>query len=244
MNSSFDFNPFKSNNKNFILKSLPVFIFIVIPISTYYLILNKSSVLFPIKEVYIDGDLKYLDQDQLKADIASYTKTGFFTIDLKKISQLLQDDHWVSEVSVRRIWPSSVLVKIKERTPKAKLNKNSFFDEKGDIFKPLYIPNIDILQIHDLSGDPEKLFFIANQVNGKFIENGLFLKGITKTKLGIIELELSDFKQIILGEEQNFQDNLVRFLNSYQAVLKSFWFKVTKVDLRYIDGFAVRFDEN
>ena len=244
MNSSFDFNPFKTNNKNFILKSLSVFIFIMIPISTYYLILNKSSVLFPIKEVYIDGDLKYLDQDQLKADIASYTKTGFFTIDLKKISQLLQDDHWVSEVSVRRIWPSSVLVKIKERTPKAKLNKNSFFDEKGDIFKPLYIPNIDILQIHDLSGDPEKLFFIANQVNGKFIENGLFLKGITKTKLGIIELELSDFKQIILGEEQNFQDNLVRFLNSYQAVLKSFWFKVTKVDLRYIDGFAVRFDEN
>ena len=212
MNSSFDFNPFKTNNKNFILKSLSVFIFIMIPISTYYLILNKSSVLFPIKEVYIDGDLKYLDQDQLKADIASYTKTGFFTIDLKKISQLLQDDHWVSEVSVRRIWPSSVLVKIKERTPKAKLNKNSFFDEKGDIFKPLYIPNIDILQIHDLSGDPEKLFFIANQVNGKFIENGLFLKGITKTKLGIIELELSDFKQIILGEEQNFQDNLVRFL--------------------------------
>jgi len=244
MNSSFDFNPFKSNNKNFILKSLPVFIFIVIPISTYYLILNKSSVLFPIKEVYIDGDLKYLDQDQLKADIASYTKTGFFTIDLKKISQLLQDDHWVSEVSVRRIWPSSVLVKIKERTPKAKLNKNSFFDEKGDIFKPLHIPNIDILQIHDLSDDPEKLFFIANQVNGKFIENGLFLKGITKTKLGIIELELTDFKQIILGEEQNFQDNLARFLNSYQAVLKSFWFKVTKVDLRYIDGFAVRFNEN
>ena len=72
---------------------------------------------------------------------------------------------------------------------------------------------------------------MANQINGKFIENGLFLKGITKTKLGIIKLELSDLKQIILGEEHNFQDNLVRFLNSYQAVLKSFWFKVAEVDL-------------
>ena len=244
MNSRFDFNPFKLNGKNSIFKSLSVFIFIMIPILAYYLILSESSNLFPIKEVYIDGDLKYLDQEQLKQDIANYTKKGFFQIDLKKISQLLQDDRWVSEVSVRRIWPSSVLVKIKERTPKAKLNKNSFFDEKGNIFKPLYIPNINILQIEDLSGDPENLFFIANQINKKFRENGLFLKGLKKTKLGIIKLELSDFKEVILGDELNFEDNLARFLNSYQLVLKSLWFKIAKVDLRYVDGFAVRFEKN
>ncbi len=244
MNRRFDFNPFESNGKNSIFKSLSVFIFIMIPISAYYLILSESSNLFPIKEVYIDGDLKYLDQKQLKQDIASYTQKGFFQIDLKKISQLLQDDRWVSEVSVRRIWPSSVLVKIKERTPKAKLNKNSFFDEKGNIFKPLYIPNINILQIEDLSGDPEKLFFIANHINKKFIENGLFLKRLKKTKLGIIKLELSDFKEVILGDELNFEDNLARFLNGYQLVLESLWFKVAKVDLRYVDGFAVRFEKN
>ena len=244
MNSSFDLSPFKTDKRNSILKSLSVLIFIMISISTYYFILSKGSDLFPIKEVYIDGDLKYLDQEQLKKDIASYTKTGFFHVDLKKISKFLQDDHWVSEVSVRRIWPSSVLVKIKERTPKAKLNENRFFDEQGNIFKPSYIPDIDILQIDDLSGNPGKLFFIAKQIDDKFVENGLFLKGLKRTKLGIIKLELSDFKEVVLGHEHNFQDNLARFLNSYQLVLKSLWFKIAAVDLRYINGIAVRFEEN
>ena len=62
MNSRPDFNPFELNGKNSIFKSLLVFIFIMIPILAYYLILSESSNLFPIKEVYIDGDLKYLDQ--------------------------------------------------------------------------------------------------------------------------------------------------------------------------------------
>lgn len=244
MSHSFDVNSFKVDGNNSIFKNLLVFVFIMIPILLSYLVLTKNSNLFPIKEVYIDGDLKYLNQEQLKLDIARYTSTGFFQIELKKISQLLQNDHWVSEVSVRKIWPSSVLVKIKERTPMAKLNKDRFFDEKGNIFDPLFVPLIDILQINDLSGDPEKLFLIANQINEKFTENGLSLKGLKKTKLGIIKIELNDSKEVVLGYEDNFENNLVRFIGSYQSVLKPLWFKIAKVDLRYVDGFAVRFEKD
>ncbi|MEC8561005.1 MAG: FtsQ-type POTRA domain-containing protein [Pseudomonadota bacterium] len=244
MSHSFDVNPFKVDGNYLIFKNLLVFVFILTSILVSYLILIKNSNLFPIKEVYIDGDLKYLDQEKLKVDIARYTTTGFFQIELKKISQLLQDDHWVSEVSVRKIWPSSVLVKIRERTPMAKLNKDRFFDEQGNIFQPLFVPPIDILQIDDLSGDPKALFFIANQINEKFVENGLSLKGLKKTKLGIIKAELADSKEVVLGYEDNFQDNLVRFTNSYQSVLKPLWFKIAKVDLRHGDGFAVRFEKN
>ncbi len=244
MSNSFDVNSFKVDGNYSIFKNLLVFVFITIILLFSYLILTKNSNLFPITEVYIDGDLKYLNQEQLKIDIARYTTAGFFQIKLKKISQLLQNDHWVSEVSVRKIWPSSVLVKIKERNPMAKLNKDRFFDENGNIFAPLFVPRIDILQIDDLSGDPEKLFFIANQINKKFTENRLLLKGLKKTKLGIIKIELNDSKEVVFGYEDNFQDNLVRFIDSYQSILKPLWFKIAKVDLRYVNGFAVRFEEN
>ena len=69
----------------------------------------------------------------------------------------------------------------------AKLNKDRFLT-KGNIFQPLFVPPIDILQIDDLSGDPKALFFIANQINEKFVENGLSLKGLKKTKLELSKL--------------------------------------------------------
>ena len=77
MSHSFDVNSFKVDGDNFVFKNLLVFIFIMASISVSYFILTKNSNLFPIKEVYIDGDLKYLDQEQLKVDIARYTTAGF-----------------------------------------------------------------------------------------------------------------------------------------------------------------------
>ena len=63
MSHSFDVNPFKIDGNYLIFKNLLVVVFILTSILVSYLILIKNSNLFPIKEVYIDGDLKYLDQE-------------------------------------------------------------------------------------------------------------------------------------------------------------------------------------
>ena len=205
-----------------------------------FLLLDETN-FFPIKKVYINGDLNYLDQNQLKSDIAKYTNQGFFQIDLNKISESLQLDQWVSEVSVSKIWPSSILVKIKERLPIAKLNKDYFFDEKGEIFQPSFVPNVELLQISDLSNKPNNLFKVMHQVNLNLVKEGLFLDSLHKTKLGTIQLTLSDGKKVVLGNEEVFETNLNRLLISYKTFLKDLWLNIESVDLRYSNGLAVRF---
>ena len=125
--------------------------------------------------------------------------------------------------------------------PIAKLNKDYFFDEKGEIFQPSFVPNVELLQISDLSNKPNNLFKVMHQVNLNLVKEGLFLDSLHKTKLGTIQLTLSDGKKVVLGNEEVFETNLNRLLISYKTFLKDLWLNIESIDLRYSNGLAVRF---
>ena len=119
-----------------------------------------------------------------------------------------------------------------------------FFDEQGVIFEPKFVPNIDILKIQDFSGNPQNTFNISQKLNSDLQRKGLILDNIEKSKLGIIRFKLSDAKEVVLGNENDFERNVRRFLKCYEIFLNTSWHEIEKIDLRYSDGFAVRFNEN
>ena len=80
-----------------------------------------------------------------------------------------------------------------------------------------------------------------HQVNLNLVKEGLFLDSLHKTKLGTIQLTLSDGKKVVLGNEEVFETNLNRLLISYKTFLKDLWLNIESIDLRYSNGLAVRF---
>jgi cell division septal protein FtsQ len=61
------------------------------------------------------------------------------SLKLRRIAELLAKNPWIEEVKVRRYFPGTLRVEVKEREPMAVLNMGYLYyiDGQGDIFKPL-----------------------------------------------------------------------------------------------------------
>ncbi len=60
-------------------------------------------------------------------------------LNLRHVGELLEKNPWVEEVSIRRYFPHTLSVEIKEREPEAIVNMGYLYymDRHGDLFKPL-----------------------------------------------------------------------------------------------------------
>lgn len=97
-----------------------------------------ASDLFRINQVEVAGNTR-LSKDQIVAlsDIEYGVNT--FNLDLDMIGHKIEENPWIEEARVQRIFPRKVLVTLKERTPVAIINLGYLYylDNQGEIFKVL-----------------------------------------------------------------------------------------------------------
>ena len=198
-----------------------------------------KSASLPIKYVRTEGVFQYLSKNEIKTVLQPLVMTGFFDADMQAIHAAVSTLPWVDTVTVKRIWPDAIDIKIREKNPYARWGKNSLITEQGVIFTP---KNIEQFQNLTLVTGPE-----LQQV--KVLE---IMKGI-KTALADQSMELAEFNvndrwawkiklatglEILLGRNEQLK-KLQRFLKTL-AVLKQEQVDVMAVvDLRYPNGYAV-----
>jgi len=73
---------------------------------------------FQIKEVKVEGNER-LSQEDIVKDLRLPPRASLLTIDLAGIGRNLRENPWIKVASLRRQLPSTLVVKVKERTPLA-----------------------------------------------------------------------------------------------------------------------------
>jgi len=113
-------------------------------------------------------------------------------------------------------------------------------NEEGEFFGAAYEDYLPIIY-----GPKEKLpyitskFFIFNEIlHAEFIK----IHKITYTRKDDWVINTSDGMIIKLNDDKS-DDVLKRFVDNFQTVLKSMNKRITSVDLRYRDGFAISSDK-
>ena len=94
----------------------------------------KSSL--PIKYVRTEGVFQHLSKDEVKAVLQPLVMTGFFDADMQAIHSAVSTLPWVDTVTVKRIWPDAIDIKVREKKPYARWGANSLITENGVIFTP------------------------------------------------------------------------------------------------------------
>lgn len=112
--------------------------FVMITALATYLYFEKSDTLF-VKNVTVLGQLKHLLADDVIKISGLKNRDKLFDIDLDKTSQNINRHPWIAEVQVRREFPHTVQIHVKERTAQAVLLINSFYlvDSSGRVFKKM-----------------------------------------------------------------------------------------------------------
>ncbi len=203
---------------------------------------DKNDV--PINEVVLHGNLSYIDRTQLTNKIEQQLEGSFFTLEVAKLQNKLEENPWIYGVSIRKEWPRKIHVFVVEQDVYAVWNNDLLLNKFGDVF---YADGIEV------SKDLPRLY--GPEGNEKDV-----LKGYIQMQ-HLLDLHQFKISELVLSERYAWQlwlekgihlnlgrsdkmKRVQRFVDLYPLLSEYGDKEIARIDLRYDIGLAVSWRQN
>ncbi len=90
---------------------------------------------FPIEQVEVHGQFRHVDGAEVKKAVEGSLDGNYFSASLESIEQHIRQMPWVFDASVRRQWPSTLVVDVEEVQPVATWGDTQWLNASGDLVK-------------------------------------------------------------------------------------------------------------
>lgn len=198
----------------------------------------------PIKQVGIEGEFRELSRQELQRLVVEQLQGGFFSVDVDALRRALTANPWVREVQVQRVWPDTLKITVHEQVPIARWKDQGLVSSEGDYFEP-HSTSV-FTQLPQLNGPAG----LQPQLAQRLQQLQIALKPL---QMQVAELTLSQRRawsfttrgdlQVVLGRD-DFDERLQRFIDLVPSSLGERLVNALYIDMRYTNGFAVRFDDD
>ncbi|MDA3869571.1 MAG: cell division protein FtsQ/DivIB [Gammaproteobacteria bacterium] len=203
----------------------------------------------PIEKVEIEGELENIAHDDFRNEVVAVIDGGYFALDLGAIKTALLALPWVDEVSVRRQWPSSLLIKVTEKRAVAYWNDDALISDGGEVFKPAVISdNGSLPRLKGPEGLHNKMWQFLVAANKDFSPMGLEVVNLNLNDRRAWSLQFlvkggADKVELKLGRD-HAENRLVKFVRVCSNIDALNLKNIEAIDLRYPNGFAMREKNN
>lgn len=195
----------------------------------------------PIKRVNIEGEFVQLSRGELQQLVTSELHGGFFSMDVAALRDAVTANPWVRDVSVQRVWPDTLQVSVREQTAMARWRDSGLVNSQGHYFQPdmsTAPANLPILQ-----GPAETQAQLTRRLQQ--LQEAISSLDMRVSTLSLSERRAWSFTtdsglEVVLGRE-DFDKRLERFAELVPANLGDRLGQASYIDMRYTNGFAVRF---
>ncbi len=208
------------------------------------LLQNIIKEAMPIRHVGVEGEFQYISKEDIQSKIMPLIQNGYFALDLQEIQQAVMRLPWAEKVQVQRIWPDGVKLRLYEQKPVVRWQTDSLLNVRGEVFKPLNIGEFKFLPVlYGPAEQRQQLLEIMYGLSVSLMDQGIHLS----------EFRVSNRQSWLLTMDNGMVVQLGRFepLNKLTLLLKAFVVsghelvnKMAYVDMRYPNGYAVRWREN
>lgn len=198
----------------------------------------RDPQIMPVRLVGVEGEVRYLDRDDLKETVHEAIHGSFFSLDLAKIRVELEQLPWVESATIRRVWPDNLQVRVVEQQPMARWGKDALINQRGEIFRPRPLPEFSRLTL--LEGMEQDALRISRDYQR--IKTLLGTAGIDLEKVRVDArqawwLQTRNGLQLNLGR-RDILPRLTRFIQLYPGLNAETGASLKRVDLRYTNGFT------
>ncbi|MEW7983866.1 MAG: FtsQ-type POTRA domain-containing protein [gamma proteobacterium symbiont of Phacoides pectinatus] len=201
--------------------------------------LGRPDVL-PLRVVRIDGGLKHLDRSTLETAVGRVVTGNFFTVDVDAVRSAASSLAWVDRVSVRRVWPDTLLMRVVEQRPLARWGDGAMLNERGEIFRPAVEGVIEGLPL--LAGPDETAAALARryrQLSARFADLGLEVVRMDMDRRRALSVVFRQGLALQVGSV-DVVGRVDRFISAYPHLAKALvGGRLVRVDLRYANGLSV-----
>jgi len=196
---------------------------------------------FSVRTIDVVGDVTHVTREQVQAIVGNELYGTFFTVDLRGAQAAFEKLPWVRRVDVRRRWPNQLEVIVEEHRELARWGNTALVNTRGEIFEGATNVRLPVLE----GPDGSNIEVVRNyfRFNGSLSLIGRQVKSVRLSERRAWRLALDDGTVIELGRH-DAADRLSRFVAVYGRSVAELKGKVRYVDLRYVNGFAVRVEDN
>lgn len=221
---------------------------------------------FQFRNIQVKGALGSVNEKQLREVVNVSLVGNYFSASLPGLESEIENLPWVSSATLRRQWPSTLVVDVEEMQPVARWGGDQWL--KFTRGNPVIVPPIEggaqdaglpLLDGHDREAPlvwqtfqrwSEKLLsngLVVDEIS--LHSRGLWTLKISRSALGMqamnapepISGEMEDSAVEIVIDQENADIKLDRLVAALNQALMSRFPEMRKIDLRYANGFAVSF---
>ncbi|CRI65534.1 Cell division protein FtsQ [Thiocapsa sp. KS1] len=198
--------------------------------------------LLPVRIIEVEGELHHHSSRLLQETISARLRGGILTADLQDLRRAAEDLAWVGRATVRRVWPDRLQVEVEEHRPIARWNSDGLVTAEGIVFRPgtgTVPAGLPLLEGEDRRAPEVVKRYV--QWRDDLMLVGHLIQTLSVDPRGAWRVELVMGAELYLGTEAVDQ-RLARFIAS-AAQLEAAGQPLV-VDLRYSNGFAVKWAAN
>jgi cell division protein FtsQ len=193
-----------------------------------------------VERVLIEGDVNYVSEQEVLAAVNSFISESLLLVDMEEIKKELEHRPWIRNVSIRREWPDTLVLKVTEEKAIARWGEKRLLNQDGEIFLPDNIIGLEQLAI--LTGPDDSARKIMEQYqlfNQLLYQRGLKIAELSLSDRGAWRLIFSNGVRVNIGKSDVMAKmrRLVGFLDPFfmERIVS-----VESIDLRYTSGIAVK----
>lgn len=194
---------------------------------------------WPFRQLRVDAQFERVNAQQVRAAVAPRLAGGFFAVDLAELRTVVEQVPWVERAEVRRRWPDTLEVRLRERRALAAWRDGRLVDARGALFE---VPGETVPGgLPVLDGPDNRVTDVLAFLQA--IEPSMRARAMTPARLslsarGSWSLATGDGAEIVLGRDQP-RERLQRFLDALARLDGSAGLELVRADLRYANGFAI-----
>lgn len=227
-----------------IQQKLGLTVFILLALVLSWLPANQIIKDFqPIRFVRVGGEFQYIKKAEIKEKISPLLNVGYFSVDLPAIQQAVMSLPWIDKVLVQRVWPNRLELKVYEQEPLVRWRENELLNARSEVFKPINIEGFKSLPVLNTPDGLQKEFlWMMQEMNQALSEHDLELTEFRVNKRLSWFVSLKNGMQIQLGRVEPLQ-KFMQLMNTLTVLGKKVS-HIASIDMRYPNGYAVRWREN
>jgi len=193
----------------------------------------------PLQQVKLEASFEKITKEQLHEVVSAQINGGFFSVDVAAVTNAVSALPWVDAVEVRRVWPDTLHVMVKEQVALARWRDQALVNVRGELFSPAAesFP-VGMVELHGPDNSVANMAHQFSVFNQSLEQAGLNMKRIVLSQRRAWVLELSDGVTVVLGRS-NIEKRVQRFVQFYSPLLAAAE-NVRRIDMRYTNGFAVQ----
>ena len=193
----------------------------------------------PLTKVSIEGEFKYLNQQDLAMMVNEAISGGFLRVDLSELKQVVEQHPWVSRVMVERQWPSQLKIDITEEVPIARWGDKAFLNRLGESL------NItDNSHLHKLPlltadfGESTEIMEQYQYLSRLLLPTGLKLSELQLDAMGVWKVKTNRGIRLVIGRDE-VGEKIRRLVAVWESGLEIQSDNIAVIDMRYPNGLAI-----